>query len=266
MAASKTISDKNSSASYKTITLNRLNEVYIRGCVPRKMVGQDGVIVDIKESWFEVLMILLSTLNFVHNGRLLDGIKDSKVSSPNMMIYNEYFESYEFGGNKCYRIPNSGYYIISNLDDSEYPIILKKLCKACGMDAKHTKLQLQLVSLVEQDIENMNKNQLKRVVSLENLKPSDLLYGTHGISYGSQKFKAKTMKGLVEILLNDFGAGKELESSNKSLFDTYKIKFTGEKYTISKRLDKETTVSILKKLSAYTDLDIKYVYVIVLTD
>lgn len=187
------------------ISIHKLKESDIRGCKATSFIGEDGVIVELNESWKEIVIALMTVLNIAKRGKLLKALFDAKISSPNLIITKDKVKTYNFEDNTQYKIDGTNHYIICDCKPIEYLGIIKKLCIACNMNIKECYVEVAPYSTVEQDIKIITK---KRELKTEFIRLSDIKsheiskYKVIGIQIGLETYACKSNKDVIEAILN----------------------------------------------------------------
>lgn len=196
---------KKVTTSYR-LSVFKLKESDIKRCKADAFIDSDGVVVELKESWKEIVIALLTVLNYVKNGHLLNALFEAKISSQNMLVTNNKVKTFSLGDNSIYRIGDSNYYVRCDLKTSEYLDIIKKLCKASNFDSKGCFIDMTPYSAVEQDIPIITK---KKQIKTEFIRLSDISshniskYKVSGVQVGLEAYNCKSYNELISIIIEE---------------------------------------------------------------
>ena len=120
-----------------------INEDDIRRNVVLKMVDPDGNSKELRYSWDELLVVMLSLIVYVKHIDLTAGLIEMKATTPNMVITTMVPPDTTGGKySTYYKIPNTQYYVCNKMNETEYLWMLRTLCKGLKLNQKKCRLLL----------------------------------------------------------------------------------------------------------------------------
>lgn len=165
-----------------------------------KFVAPDGLVVELTESWKELTIALLTAIAEANKQSSLQNILfNNKILSTNWMFTLEPIVTFNFKDNTCYKLGDSGYYIVCSLNSSEYCEIIKKLCKVCKYDLVRSEVGLE----VKPDKRGFNPNTSDKITtSLRDVLAHNIsLYKIIGVHSNGVRIACKSNKEALNSLI-----------------------------------------------------------------
>lgn len=253
------------------VSVHKLKESDIKRCEANTFIDNDGVIIELKESWKEIVIALLTVLNYVKSGQLLNALFKAKISSPNMLVTKDKVKTFGFDDNSIYKIEGSKYYVICDLKTSEYLKIIKQLCLAANFDSKNCFIEMTQYSTVEQDIGIVSKKKQHKTefIRLSDIKSHDISkYKVTGVQIGFEAYNCKSYNELIALIVDE--AKKNTDSWYDRLKQytektSIKVKLTEEDsrgFKIESHASKGDAIEFIIKICKEFDIDVMRVIIL----
>lgn len=240
----------------KDISVSRLKLADIKENNAKMFIDPDGEVIDLQESWAEIVLALITVLNTVKTKPLIEELCKNKIISNNLIITKGIVKQGNSNNDKSYEIFGTKYNLICNLTDIEYLNFIKKLCKAVKFDLKQCIIYIEDKNMTEQerDIQskkaNKNSGQLCKV-SLSEINDKNInKIKITGLEVNSNVFECKGLSGIIELLvmcnknkLSDIE--KEISKYNKD----FEFIENGQKVMFNSSFDRKELLEILISIS-----------------
>lgn len=130
-----------------------------------RLIDPEGIVTDLKYSWDELLVALLSLVVYVKKRDLTSGLIEMKATTPNMVILTSvpYDTSNNGKPSIFYKIPGTQYYMCNKMNETEYIWMLNQLCKGLKINPKKCKLVLSSKSFEISEEYRLSKERSKSI-------------------------------------------------------------------------------------------------------
>lgn len=179
--------------------LSNLRKSDISNNTAIKFISDNGVIVELKYSWIELIISLVVELSVLKGNRVSRALVDASIANNSIIAVKKGIKYFGLRDNTQYII-NDKYNIIINDDTIDYKETIIKLLKANNIDIKNCYIEYRDKSSTDKNIKSTNKieSSLKDLVNntenLDNIKP-------YKLEINNEKFNCYSLVGIAKTLI-----------------------------------------------------------------